>query len=58
MKVLFNTYSTAFFCPGGGEVQLLKTREHLQQLGVEVDLYDPWEPAVERYDIVHMFSCW
>lgn len=56
MRVLFNTYSTAFFVPGGGEVQLLKTREHLQRLGVEVDLYNPWDPAVERYDVVHMFS--
>jgi glycosyltransferase involved in cell wall biosynthesis len=56
MRVLFNTYSTAFFVPGGGEAQLLKTREHLQRLGVEVDLYNPWEPAVERYDVVHMFS--
>lgn len=56
MRVLFNTYSTAFFVPGGGEVQLLKTREHLRQLGVEVDLYNPWQPAVERYDVVHMFS--
>lgn len=56
MRVLFNTYSTAFFVPGGGEVQLLKTREHLQHLGIEVDLYNPWDPAVERYDVVHMFS--
>jgi glycosyltransferase involved in cell wall biosynthesis len=56
MKVLFNTYSTAFFVPGGGEVQLLKTREHLVKLGVEVDLYNPWAPNVEQYDVVHMFS--
>ncbi len=56
MRVLFNTYSTAFFVPGGGEVQLLKTREHLQKLGVEVDLFNPWNPDVERYDVVHMFS--
>lgn len=56
MRVLFNTHPTAFFVRGGGEVQLLKTREHLQAQGVEVDLYDLWHPDVERYDLVHMFS--
>jgi glycosyltransferase involved in cell wall biosynthesis len=56
MRVLFNTHPTAFFVRGGGEIQLLKTREHLQALGVAVDLYDPWRPDVEGYDLVHMFS--
>lgn len=56
MRVLMNTHPTAFFVRGGGEVQLLKTREHLQALGAEVDLFDPWHPDVERYDVVHMFS--
>lgn len=51
-----NTYPTAFFVPGGGEIQLLKTREHLEALGARVDLFDPWHPEVERYDVVHMFS--
>lgn len=56
MKVLFNTHPTAFFVRGGGEVQLEKTREHLQALGVTVDLYDMWRPDVAAYDVVHMFS--
>lgn len=56
MRVLFATHPTAFFVPGGGEVQLLKTREHLQALGVTVDPFDPWRPEVERYDLVHVFS--
>ncbi|MBW2314571.1 MAG: glycosyltransferase family 4 protein [Deltaproteobacteria bacterium] len=56
MRVLMNTHPTAFFVRGGGEVQLQKTREHLQALGAEVDLFDMWHPDVERYDVVHMFS--
>jgi len=56
VRVLMNTHPTAFFVPGGGEVQLLKTREHLEALGARVDLFDPWHPEVERYDVVHMFS--
>lgn len=56
MRVLMNTHPTAFFVRGGGEVQLLKTREHLEALGARVDLYDMWRPEVERYDVVHMFS--
>ena len=56
MRVLFNTHPTAFFVCGGGEIQLERTREHLQALGVTVDLYDPWHPDVESYDVVHMFS--
>lgn len=56
MRILMNTHPTAFFVEGGGEVQLRKTREHLQALGVEVDLFDMWHPEVERYDVVHMFS--
>jgi len=56
VRVLVNTHPTAFFVPGGGEMQLRKTREALQALGVTVDLFDPWRPEVERYDVVHMFS--
>jgi len=56
VRVLMNTHPTAFFVPGGGELQLRKTREHLQALGAHVDLFDPWHPDVDRYDVVHMFS--
>lgn len=56
MKVLFATYPTAFMVPGGGEVQLLKTRAHLCALGVQVDLFDPWRPVLDDADLVHVFS--
>lgn len=56
VKILFNTYSSAFITPGGGEVQLKKTYEALLKNDVQVDLYDPWQPQLEKYDIVHYFS--
>ena len=57
MKALFATYPMAFHTPGGGEVQLLAYREHLQRMGVEVTLFDPWNPRFLEHDVVHFFSC-
>jgi glycosyltransferase involved in cell wall biosynthesis len=56
MKVLFNTYPVAFDCPGGGEVQLLKSAAGLEQRGVEVLRYDLWQPQFDQADLVHHFS--
>ncbi len=54
-KVVFNTWSGAFFNPGGGEVQLLNTKRHLETAGVSVSLYDQWNPS-KTCDIFHQFS--
>lgn len=54
-KILFNTWQGAFFNEGGGEVQLKKSREYLEKLGCQVDLYDMWKPQKE-FDIFHQFS--
>ena len=57
MRVLFCSYQ-AISMPGGGvRTQVLSTKKHLEPLGVEVLLFDPWR----RYDwseidIVHVFS--
>ena len=56
MRVLFNTFPLAFDCPGGGEVQLQKSKEALESLGVEVLLYDMWQPQFDQVDLVHHFS--
>lgn len=56
MKILFGVYPWAFDCPGGGERQLLAYKEHLEKIGVEVDLYDQWNPRIKEYDIFHYFS--
>lgn len=56
MKVIINTYPCAFITPGGGEVQLMRTFEQLQDLNVDVSLYNSWKPALDEADIVHFFS--
>lgn len=56
MRIVFNTYPVAFQCPGGGEIQLLKTMEALGQKGVEAIPFNPWETRLEETDIVHYFS--
>lgn len=57
MKVLFATYPMAFHTPGGGEIQLLAYRKHLPAHGVDVTLFDPWNPRFLDHDVVHFFSC-
>ncbi|MBU9340298.1 glycosyltransferase [Burkholderia multivorans] len=57
MKVLFATYPMAFHTPGGGEIQLLAYRKHLPAHGVDVALFDPWNPGFLEHDVVHFFSC-
>ncbi len=56
LKVLFYVYPTAFQAPGGGEVQLLQTKKHLEKLGVQVKLFDPWQDKLKDYDLVHTFG--
>ncbi len=55
LKAVFNTWSGAFFNPGGGEVQLLQTKDYLEKAGVQVDFYDQWNPE-RNPDIFHQFS--
>jgi glycosyltransferase involved in cell wall biosynthesis len=47
----------AFHTPGGGEVQLLAYKKHLPTFGVDVSLFDPWNPRFLEHDIVHFYSC-
>jgi glycosyltransferase involved in cell wall biosynthesis len=56
MKVLFQSRTTLFSAPGGDTVQLLKTREYLEKMGVEVDIAEELEPDVSAYDLVHVFN--
>ena len=55
-RVLFHTYDWGFQRPGGGEVQLLQTRKHLQELGVQVDLFDRWTTRLSDHPLIHSFS--
>ena len=55
-KVAFYVYPTAFQSPGGGEIQLLKTKEYLAKSGLEVKLFDPWTDKLASFDILHTFG--
>ena len=56
MKIFFNTYPVAFQCPGGGEIQLIKSKEALERRGHEVVLFDLWSHNLNDADVVHHFS--
>lgn len=56
MKIAFFTYPSAFQNVGGGEMQLLKTKEYLERAGTTVHFFDPWKDKIEDYDILHVFS--
>ena len=56
LRILFNTYPVAFDCLGGGEIQILRTREALERSGHQVLLFDQWKPQFDRVDIVQYFS--
>ena len=57
MKVLLATYQSAFFCPGGGEQQFLKTYEALKNCGYDVELFDYHDSeTIKDSNIIHVFS--
>ena len=57
MKVLLATYQSAFFCPGGGEQQFLKTHTALKNCGLDVELFDYHDSEkINNSDIIHVFS--
>lgn len=55
-KIIFNTWSGAFFHPGGGEVQLLNSKKELEKIGLEVNFYNQWSPDLDKNAIYHQFS--
>lgn len=54
MKVLMQSRSNFYTLKGGDTVQLLKTKEQLEKLGVEVDISLEWNPDLSEYDAVHL----
>jgi glycosyltransferase involved in cell wall biosynthesis len=56
MKILFQSRKTLFSASGGDTVQLLKTKEYLENLGIQVDISIELRPDVSKYDIVHVFN--
>lgn len=57
MKVVFVPPNALGFNFGGGEVQTLATRRALEDLGVSVRPYDPWDRELfHKIDLVHLFG--
>jgi glycosyltransferase involved in cell wall biosynthesis len=56
MKIFFYSYPWGFQKKGGGEIQLLKTKEYLEKIGVEVKLFNQWEDKLEECNILHIFG--
>jgi len=57
-RVLFNTSKGSFKSPGGGEIQLLKTREGLEALGFKIKVLEEENYKVDfsEFDIFHNFN--
>jgi glycosyltransferase involved in cell wall biosynthesis len=51
----FQFYPPTLWTPGGGEVQLAKTKEALERQGVEVVLFNPWSRS-QDFDVLHVFG--
>ncbi len=57
MKILFASYQAVMLLKGGPRTQILKTKKHLEDLGVHVTLHDPWKDVrKEDFDLVHLFG--
>ncbi len=56
MKVLFQSRINLYNAPGGDMIQMIKTKEFLEKLGVEVDISLELEPDLSGYDLVHLFN--
>ncbi|WP_350289494.1 glycosyltransferase [uncultured Croceitalea sp.] len=55
MKVLFCARHNFYTAPGGAQVQILKTKAHLEELGVTCDItISPYNVNFNLYDIVHL----
>lgn len=55
MKILFCVRHNFYDAPGGAQVQILKTKEYLEKLGVYCDItITPYGIDYNKYDIVHL----
>jgi len=58
IKVLYYTNPIAFQIFGGAEIQMQKTKEHLEAMNddVFVKFFDPFSDKLDEYDILHVFQ--
>jgi len=55
MKILMQSRISLFKIPGGDTIQILKTKEYLEKLGVKVDISLNYNIDLSNYDLVHFF---
>ncbi|MGY9220567.1 glycosyltransferase family 4 protein [Citrobacter freundii] len=55
-KILFISRPTLFTGPGGDTVQLVKTKEYLEMLGLDIDIHVGGDINFDSYDVVHFFN--
>lgn len=56
MKILFHAYNTCCQTESGGvQVRVRKIKSLLEQKGIQVDLFNPYESKLSDYDILHLF---
>ncbi len=57
MNVCITSYQSAMLLKGGPKTQMLQTRKGLEELGVNVTLYDSWKELKKGdVDLVHLFG--
>jgi glycosyltransferase involved in cell wall biosynthesis len=56
MKVLYYIRKDYLERPGGDTIQLLKTKEHIEKLGVEITVSSSIDVDAKNYDIIHAFN--
>ena len=52
---LFNFYPPCICAPGGADVMLAKVKSGLEELGIQVDLFNHWT-RTKDFDILHVFG--
>jgi glycosyltransferase involved in cell wall biosynthesis len=58
MKIYFGTYQALLMNRGGPTYKIFSLKEHLEKLGVNIDLYDMWNASKQpnSQDLVHLFT--
>ncbi len=56
INVLFNVRGDYLIDPGGDTVQILKTAEELEKLGLKIHISPSLQTDLSPYDIVHLFN--
>jgi glycosyltransferase involved in cell wall biosynthesis len=56
MRILMQSRTTLFSAPGGDTIQILKTKEYLEKLGLQCSISLDIEADLRGYDVVHLFN--